>query len=690
MKKIVILIFILVTGIIPLKADWEQTKSPYGSYIISLAVIDSTIFAGANTGTIFRSTNKGQNWEDVNHTADYGYVWSFAVSDSIIYADELGTIVYSSDKGKSWQNININNQTGWDFQFMTVFGKNLIVGNDPQGLFYLEKISNGYWSCNNVLTKYCLNCSTVCDSVLFVGHCYGILKSTDFGNDWNDFNDGLNELDIRYMFIYGNYIFAASYTGNPNYTGYLYRSSINDTSWIKVANVFKDNITCTVNIDSTLFAGTGNGVYKSLDSGLNWTPVNTGLTNFIKTLAIIDSTIFAGTDAGVFISTNKGENWIMINNGMISKNISAIAIKDTNIFFGSYDGIYQSTNNGMSWDKSDNGSPNTSVNTFYVNDTLIIAGTNEGNYLSTDNGKNWLERNGGLDEYNRLMWCYAGLDNYLFAGGSTVYKSNINYLSWWDEARDGLNASWFNGLAVKGNEIFAGAINDGVFRSTNLGNSWTKINKGLTDTADIRCLIVCDTNLFVGTYAGGISRYNESDSSWSAVNNGLPQIHIFSLAVWRNYIFACGQGIYMSSNYGSNWVDIEDNLQCNAIFSIGIKKDYIFAGTNAHGVWRRPLSEVIPTEVKGKVETQNQLSLITIFPNPTNNELKISYNLNANKNVIIIIIDVLGNNVYSAVEQGLAGANNSSIDLSAFPQGVYYLKLSAGADAMTNIISVIR
>ncbi|MGA2296281.1 MAG: T9SS type A sorting domain-containing protein [FCB group bacterium] len=86
----------------------------------------------------------------------------------------------------------------------------------------------------------------------------------------------------------------------------------------------------------------------------------------------------------------------------------------------------------------------------------------------------------------------------------------------------------------------------------------------------------------------------------------------------------------------------------------------------------------------------NSNNSLTIFPNPASNELKISYNLNANKYVTISIIDVLGNEVYSATEQGLAGTNNSKIDLSVLPQGVYYLKLSAGADALTRIISVIK
>ncbi|MGA2297853.1 MAG: T9SS type A sorting domain-containing protein, partial [FCB group bacterium] len=92
----------------------------------------------------------------------------------------------------------------------------------------------------------------------------------------------------------------------------------------------------------------------------------------------------------------------------------------------------------------------------------------------------------------------------------------------------------------------------------------------------------------------------------------------------------------------------------------------------------------------GVDELNNVNESISIFPNPATNELKISYNLNVNKNVTFTIIDILGNVVYSATEQGLAGANNSKIDLSALPQGVYYLKLTTGADAMTRIISVIR
>ena len=58
---------------------------------------------------------------------------------------------------------------------------------------------------------------------------------------------------------------------------------------------------------STLYAGTGNGVFRSTDGGASWTAVNSGLTSLaIDTLAIDPqnpSTVFAGTSGGGVFST---------------------------------------------------------------------------------------------------------------------------------------------------------------------------------------------------------------------------------------------------------------------------------------------------------------------------------------------------------------------------------------------------
>jgi len=71
----------------------------------------------------------------------------------------------------------------------------------------------------------------------------------------------------------------------------------------------------------------------------------------------------------------------------------------------------------------------------------------------------------------------------------------------------------------------AGGINalrvlgDGVFRSTDNGDSWTQVNTGLTNES-VGCLAINSSgHIFAGTYGGGIFRSTDNGGTWTAVNN---------------------------------------------------------------------------------------------------------------------------------------------------------------------------
>ena len=66
---------------------------------------------------------------------------------------------------------------------------------------------------------------------------------------------------------------------------------------------------------------------------------------------------------------------------------------------------------------------------------------------------------------------------------------------------------------------------------------------------------------------------------------------------------------------------------------------------------------------------ENALENINIYPNPSNGEITI--NSTENENYSIVVIDVLGNKIYSDSKVG-----KSTIDLSSFGAGVYIIQLS--------------
>ena len=71
-------------------------------------------------------------------------------------------------------------------------------------------------------------------------------------------------------------------------------------------------------------------MFKSVDGGGDWSGINIGLTNtHVNALAIdpvTPSTLYAGTGGGVFRSTNGGAAWSPINSGLTNTDIRALAI----------------------------------------------------------------------------------------------------------------------------------------------------------------------------------------------------------------------------------------------------------------------------------------------------------------------------------------------------------------------------
>ena len=86
--------------------------------------------------------------------------------------------------------------------------------------------------------------------------------------------------------------------------------------------------------DTSMFAGTDEGVYSSIDNGVNWTAVNNGLPAFlyVTSMALIDSTLFAGTYYGPFLTTDNGASWAASIEGFIGSNVRSLSSVGGKIF----------------------------------------------------------------------------------------------------------------------------------------------------------------------------------------------------------------------------------------------------------------------------------------------------------------------------------------------------------------------
>ncbi|MGZ3863473.1 MAG: T9SS type A sorting domain-containing protein [Bacteroidia bacterium] len=83
------------------------------------------------------------------------------------------------------------------------------------------------------------------------------------------------------------------------------------------------------------------------------------------------------------------------------------------------------------------------------------------------------------------------------------------------------------------------------------------------------------------------------------------------------------------------------------------------------------------TTVAVGVEEENAvISSCRLFPNPASNNINVSVNLSESQKVEIKLFNTLGAQVNSTVSaEGIVGANDFKIDVSALPEGVYFAQI---------------
>ena len=164
--------------------------------------------------------------------------------------------------------------------------------------------------------------------------------------------------------------------------------------------------------------------------------------------------------------------------------------------------------------------------------------------------------------------------------GLLVTLSTDNGTSW-TVVNNGLPNDAIGSLAVSGTNIFAGTLNNGVFRSTNNGANWTQA--GLTSTC-INAFAVSGTNLFAGTF-NGVFLSTDNGTSWTAASNGVTG-YIYAFAVSGTNLFTAAGGVFLSTDNGTSWTGVNTGLTNTDVRSLGASGTNLFAGVAGGGAFR--------------------------------------------------------------------------------------------------------
>jgi photosystem II stability/assembly factor-like uncharacterized protein len=535
--------------------------------INSLCIIIRHIFAATNIG-VFLSTNLGIDWNPVNNGLSDTHISSLASLGTTIYAGNLAGVAKSTDYGTNWTQFYLNT----NIANIAVCGNIVYASNKPKGGIFVSTNDGADWTkiMNGLTDDLNIGPFGVIGNCVFTATWHGVYRTVNNGANWALSSNGLgaDAANISSFAALGDYIIAGS--GN----GIVYLSSNFGVNWKQVnIDSMKSRINSfTLNQNNNhMCAATDDGVFISRDSCFHWHPNNTGLYIVsLQTLTYFGNNIVAGISgldhSGIFVSTDFGYSWTKITS-MTNTNIWSFASKGNDLYAGGK-GVFLSTDNGIDWTKLGTDSPGVTGLAISSNNYMFAAvGGSNGVWLSTDNGKNWAEV-GELSLYGISIRTIAAYGTNIIAGsgGNGVFLSKNNGTTW---IQYGMNNNSVNSLAASGNNIFAGTQGNGIYHSTDNGVNWAQSNNGLTGYV-INALVFSGSNVFAGT-------------------NG---------------------DVFLSSDNGANWVPC--NLPSDHVNALCVNGTDIYAATYSHGIWRRPLSDLVTPVELSSFKADNHNGLVTL------------------------------------------------------------------------------
>lgn len=317
----------------------------------------------------------------------------------------------------------------------------------------------------------------------------------------------------------------------------------------------------TISIDSSnnVFVGTENGgIYYSTDYGNSWKQL--GLNHYSIDAIIFDAnhTIYASTQGpDGFKSTDNGKTWIPLARTPDDA-VGILYINSKGILFASNsNGIYKSFDKGNSWIRIDTITNfSNAIMAFDKNDNMFAASEFGHLYYSTDDGRTWIQTpvKANCITITPSNTIYVGNDK-------GIYKSDDlgkNWLYLTNSPQPNIKGitSDSNGYVFAYSWHSDTVKNSAMYRSTDGGNTWENINKGIFNN-DFQALISDNKgNIYAGFIAGGIYRSTNDGDIWETKNFGLNNTPIVTLELDSKGDLYAGtnNGLYISTDLGKSWM----------------------------------------------------------------------------------------------------------------------------------------
>ncbi len=599
-RKLLIAISLILLCASAWAGQWTAL-GPDGGDVRSLAYDQHNpdhIFLGTSTGTIFQSTNGGQDWSRVAHLGSgddyvidhialdpqnsdtmYAAVWS-------VENQQAGDLFHSHNGGKTWETVPAMH--GKSIRAMSVAAsdsKVLTVGT-LEGVFRSsdagknwEKISSN----SEIKNIESIAVDPKDPSVVYAGTWHLAWKTSDGGANWQHINKGMiDDSDVFSIIVDASntsVVFASACSG-------IYKSQTAGDQFQKIQGIpFSARRTRVLKQDpsnpAVVYAGTTEGLWKTADSGKTWKQVTNPaiVVNDVMVDPRNSQRVLLATDrAGVLASDNGAQSFTASNHGYTHRYVTTILADAKNpdtIYVGVVNdreqgGVFTSRDGGQHWTQKSAGLDGRDVFVLkQASDGDIIAGTNRGMFELHRNASTWTPINNVVEEKGSRKTKIA-VRSVLTAKVSDIEITPKHWLAataagLYVSSNDG--QSW-NGGPVKGQKDFVSVRADGeliavatrstVLTSVNGGASWKESDTLAPFVSSIRSLTITPDKQIMIASREGAFRSPNAGGGWEHMQNGLPDKNISSITYDQssNQLLATSSEtgvVFESQDNGQSW-----------------------------------------------------------------------------------------------------------------------------------------
>jgi len=448
------------------------------------------------------------------------------------------------------------------------------------------------------------------------------------------------------------------YTGIVGDKGLIYSSNDKGNTWETINGYFTfatiHELTTDPNNEKIVYAAPwGGGLFVSHDYGQRWSEIETPTISIIK--VIVDPTdsdhiyIADRTKPNIYETFDSGSTWselITLDQDKYYR-ISAMGLHNGDVYFS----VFNKINGIISlFDLILNG-PMSGTSFRYDGSLTELGGDIEKvvlDFFSTEDnlyavghiigifrleGDDWKDISKDLPDigFNNII---VNENNEIYVTGASdidtngnfrvdgdtsiteeIYKSDDNGITWYPILeQNNLFSSPTKKLLQHptNNNIFVAATSNGIFISTDKGETWNEENNEL-NFKNIGSMSVTENYIYVGTLGGGVYTgeiNNDNRISWKESTGPYPEIYNIQIKVDPNnpetiYATAYPGGVFKSTNRGETWNEanfampsfevkdpktqgyysLEIDPNDSNILYLGIFGKGVYKSDNAAGTW---------------------------------------------------------------------------------------------------------